>query len=413
MKREGFKLLRLTRIKVLFIWILIVLGLYGIFGNWINKEIQRLFSKELLKPPKTPETQETIHLIAVSCGRPDHNGVRDLSKPMDQTITMLKSAAMFARSALHMHIFTEEDMMTLFSNEIASWPDRILLKVKYTVYALDYDKYIKKSLAEEWKRWYKPCGSYRLFTPLILKETTSAAIYADSDVVFIKPINELWAYLKEMKSHEVVAISPTAGHPLGGSKDNEYFISHPTGLFQINSGIMVMNFTRMLNTKWFLYRDIQDDHAEPLNYGSELLMKYYNRFKDVAEHDQKLLNIMFHYNPAIIKQLPCSWNFKNNFCRDESNICHDAELKGGAGAVHGIESSFFGTGNPTFRALYETFLRYNFESDWNEKILETFLRQLKATATGTFCETKASIIIEPLRKTLKDAEAFYEGLNIN
>ena len=33
-----------------------------------------------------------------------------------------------------------------------------------------------------------------------------------------------------------MAIAPTAGHALGGSRFNENFIQHDTGLFQINSG---------------------------------------------------------------------------------------------------------------------------------------------------------------------------------
>lgn len=72
---------------------------------------------------------------------------------------------------------------------------------------------------------------------MILKGKVDAAIYSDSDVVFVKPIDELWSYFHLMDKHQVAAISPTAGHPLGGSSTNENFISHPSGLFQINSGV--------------------------------------------------------------------------------------------------------------------------------------------------------------------------------
>ena len=61
---------------------------------------------------------------------------------------------------------------------------------------------------------------------------------------------------------------------------------------------------------------------------------------------------MFHFNPHLLHQLECSWNFKNNFCTDAGNVCAHAE-EHGAGAVHGITSAFFGDVNPTFRALYE------------------------------------------------------------
>jgi len=42
--------------------------------------------------------------------------------------------------------------------------------------------------------------------------------------------------MKSFKETEVMAIAPTAGHALGGSRFNENFIQHDTGLFQINSG---------------------------------------------------------------------------------------------------------------------------------------------------------------------------------
>lgn len=56
---------------------------------------------------------------------------------------------------------------------------------------------------------------------------------------------------------------------------------------------MLMNFTRMLNADWKI-----PDIDYPNKYGTELLLSYYNKFKDSAEHDQKLLNIIFHHNPG-------------------------------------------------------------------------------------------------------------------
>ena len=81
---------------------------------------------------------------------------------------------------------------------------------------------------------------------MILEDVTSAAIYSDSDVIFVKPIDELWAQMKHFDKRHVVAISPTAGHPLGGSEFNENFIPHDSGLFQINSGVSVVVSRLML-----------------------------------------------------------------------------------------------------------------------------------------------------------------------
>ena len=77
---------------------------------------------------------------------------------------------------------------------------------------------------------------------MILEDIATAAIYSDSDVIFVKSIDGLWAQLKQFTLRQVAAISPTADHPLGGSKDNENFIFHKSGLFQINTGVRFIVF---------------------------------------------------------------------------------------------------------------------------------------------------------------------------
>lgn len=69
-------------------------------------------------------------------------------------------------------------------------------------------------------------------------------------------------------------------------------------LFQV----MVMNLSRMLSYDWLLYHDEsgseKKEKVQRLKYGVDLLLKYYSKYKTTAEHDQKLLNIMFHFNPG-------------------------------------------------------------------------------------------------------------------
>lgn len=364
----------------------------------------KAFGKEVKN--EVPKKQETMHVMTVSCGRPNYQGIKDIKKPLDQSLTMIKSAALFARQRLHIHIFTEEDMVPLFQGELDSWPDSVKDRVEWSINKIDYSQ-LPQDLIEEWKRWYKPCGSFRLLTPMLLgdKGITDAAIYADSDVVFVKPIDELWNKLKEFKPREVMAIAPTAGHALGGSRYNENFILHDTGLFQINSGVMLMNFTKILNGDWSLSYDEQgrEKPGSPKKYGSELLLAYYRKYKDRAEHDQKLLNIMFHFNPDMLKQLECSWNFKNNFCMDDGNVCKHAE-EHGAGAVHGITSAFFGDVNPTFRSLYEAFLMYNWDHDLHENLMDPFRNGVQRKASGTYCGTKYNLLATPLEKSIKDTK---------
>ncbi|XP_039259898.2 glucoside xylosyltransferase 1-like [Styela clava] len=355
---------------------------------------------------------ETMHLAVVSCGRPGYIGIKDFSKPLDQSLTMIKSASMFAKSPLHIHIFTEDEIKGLFEEEIKSWPIKVQARVKYSIYSADYSNQLPEELINEWKRWYKPCGSFRLFLPMILKNITDAAIYCDSDVVFVKPIDELWKQLKLMNERHVAGISSTSGHPISVPKSNEKFISDSNGkMFQINSGVMVLNFTRILRADWKMFHDVDDLTVSTSKYGADLLLNFYRKYKDEAEHDQKLLNIMFHFNSDLLYQLPCSWNFKNNFCTDDGNICDDAETNG-AGAVHGISGSFFGDSNPTFKGLYEFFLMYKLGQDPEKKLYRRYLSFLGAFASKTYCGKKSRIITESLGKSVKEVDFITPDIDV-
>ena len=60
-----------------------------------------------------------------------------------------------------------------------------------------------------------------------------------------------------------------------------------------------MNFTRMLSFDWLPpHEETSYEKVARQKYGVELLLVYYKRYRESAEHDQKLLNIMFHFNPG-------------------------------------------------------------------------------------------------------------------
>lgn len=68
-----------------------------------------------------------------------------------------------------------------------------------------------------------------------------------------------------------------------------------------------MNLKRIASEDWQMpsggrLRSISDDKERQscMKYTSDFLLKYYFMFKHKAEHDQKLLNIIFHYNPSKI-----------------------------------------------------------------------------------------------------------------
>ena len=67
----------------------------------------------------------------------------------------------------------------LFVGELDSWPDSVKDRVEWSINKIDYSQ-LPQDLIEEWKRWYKPCGSFRLLTPMLLGDKVTLSSYHTS-----------------------------------------------------------------------------------------------------------------------------------------------------------------------------------------------------------------------------------------
>lgn len=83
---------------------------------------------------------------------------------------------------------------------------------------------------------------------LILTEVDSL-LYVDTDIIFLQPVEELWALLSHFNASQLAAMAPEHEEPRIGWYNR--FARHPYyGKTGINSGIMLMNMTR-LREKFF------------------------------------------------------------------------------------------------------------------------------------------------------------------
>lgn len=81
---------------------------------------------------------------------------------------------------------------------------------------------------------------------LILKDVDSI-VYVDSDIVFLQPVDQLWAFLSAFNSSQLAAMAPEHEEPRIAWYSR--FARHPFyGTMGINSGVMLMNMTRMRST---------------------------------------------------------------------------------------------------------------------------------------------------------------------
>lgn len=78
---------------------------------------------------------------------------------------------------------------------------------------------------------------------LILKDVDSI-VYVDSDILFLQPMDDLWAFLSKFTPSQLAAMAPEHEEPRIAWYSR--FARHPFyGRTGVNSGVMLMNMTRM------------------------------------------------------------------------------------------------------------------------------------------------------------------------
>ncbi|KAH0616610.1 hypothetical protein JD844_027858 [Phrynosoma platyrhinos] len=165
-------------------------------------------------------------------------------------------------------------------------------KFNYTLYPISFPT----ENAAEWKKLFKPCASQRLFLPLILSDVDSL-LYVDTDILFLRPVDDIWSFLKKFNSSQIAAMAPEHEEPRIGWYNR--FARHPYyGKTGINSGVMLMNMTR-IRRKYF-----KNDMTTVRLRWEQILMPLLKKYKlNITWGDQDLLNIMFFHNP--VKMLIC------------------------------------------------------------------------------------------------------------
>ncbi|XP_064347851.1 glucoside xylosyltransferase 1 isoform X6 [Camelus dromedarius] len=318
-----------------------------------------------------------MHLAVVACG-----------ERLQETVTMLKSALIFSIKPLQVHIFAEDQLHDSFKGILDSWS--FLQTFNYSLYPITFPS----ENAVEWKKLFKPCASQRLFLPLILKDVDSL-LYVDTDILFLRPIDDIWSLLKKFNSTQIAAMAPEHEEPRIGWYNR--FARHPYyGKTGVNSGVMLMNMTRM-RRKYFK----NDMTAVRLRWG-DILMPLLKKYKlNITWGDQDLLNIIFFHNPESLFVFPCQWNYRPDHCIYGSN-CREAEEEG-IFILHGNRGVYHDDKQPAFRAVYEA-LRNVFKRHYSEK--EFRLHQIANEAHGIVCARKGcsgrSLMLGSSKEAAKD-----------
>ena len=166
---------------MIFTTILILLIVYHLINMDLDGLIDSIFEFDyddegaVGTSPAGPATlshpTQIIQLAVVACKGPKKDSV-------SEALNMLKSAILFTQAKLHIHIFTDVDLE--FKEAIHDWPSEARSRFEYTLHGINYP--LDPEEIHEYRDWWGPCASFRLFLPEVLKNEDSI-IYVDSDVL--------------------------------------------------------------------------------------------------------------------------------------------------------------------------------------------------------------------------------------
>ncbi|XP_041366590.1 glucoside xylosyltransferase 2-like isoform X2 [Gigantopelta aegis] len=312
-----------------------------------------------------------LHLAVVACG-----------DRRDESLVLLKSAVLFTKKKLIFHIFAEKELQTGFRDQFQFWPDEVKHRIEYFIYDISFPR---GSKTDEWKKLFKPCASQRLFIPLLLTDIDSL-LYVDTDILFLSPLDEVWEHFSKFNSTQLASLAPEHEDAAAGWYNR--FARHPFyGKLGLNSGVMLMNLTRLRASTWL---------PSLIAYFKEYALK-------ITWGDQDLINIYFYYHPDELYVWPCEWNYRPDHCMYMS-VCRNAEATG-AYILHGCRRVFLNDKQPAFRAVYNAFRDHWFGADIESSLLSTVKKNLEPVFTSP-CGKYPHIFTKQIEKYIKTQKTF-------
>ncbi|KAK8772251.1 hypothetical protein V5799_024505 [Amblyomma americanum] len=209
-----------------------------------------------------------------------------------------------------------------------------------------------------------------------------AVLYADTDVVFIHPVEDFWRMFYAMNEWQMAGMAPETE-----SFTENYYLNkalHPfVRPFALNAGLLLMNLTRMRA------------------FGMEgRVLKLRKEFQGrIPWADQDLLNIVFARYPQGIFTFTCRWNFRFEHCLG-SAICTD----GPVAVMHGARRQVLDRLEPAYMALHEAMLQYNLGESLVERFIEPLNKSLSnANVTGCTMEFSSQLYLWRLSASRVDS----------
>jgi len=277
-------------------------------------------------------------------------GGHSVERQVRQAKVLLKSAVLFSRKRLHFHVIADStNLFKRLVNQTVGWPDGFKKKIRFTMHDVWYPEG-----KEGMRLMFRACATERLFVPEMFP-AMDKAVYIDTDVIFMRPPEDLWSFFDDFSSSHIAAMARGSGVFYRSEKNKVPYY----GENGLNAGVMLMHLDRMRAIPgWWLGATIaiHDEYKERLKLA-----------------DQDILNILFSSYPEKLYDLPCEWNYYH--CRHGFNDCHGAQ-QNGVSILHGNALSFVRGNEMKLQTIFELFDEFQLGQDSIEHLYTQIVANL-------------------------------------
>lgn len=358
----------MKKIKLLIMLILSCLTIIYMFSKLLNASNNRLINpvpvKLQLEVNNNSNPMERVVISFVVC-----------DSRLEESLNVVKSVLLFTRVLVHFVIFSDDNLLSELNTKLNKWKVLTKSQLSFELHKINFPD----SHKQDWLNLFSKCAAQRLFIPTLIPHI-DAMIYVDTDTLFLGPAESLWAYFKKFNDTQISAMAYEDDNP--NVSWYPRFAKHPFyEKYGLNSGVMLMNLTRMRHFGWV-------DYVTPIMLKWKLYIPW---------GDQDIINIIFHYHANAVYVLSCRFNYRSDQCM-YGDACADATSRG-VFLLHGSRKAFHNDKQPTFKAVYRAIDEYNFKMDSPKILVENmrkYLSQEFVSNCGSITEALLKVPLETL-----------------
>ncbi|XP_032521089.2 glucoside xylosyltransferase 1 [Danaus plexippus] len=291
----------------------------------------------------------------------------------NESLNVIKSVLIFTKTPTHFVIFSDDKLEHKFNETLTKW--KAILRDQFD-FELQKIKF-PKAHEEDWMNLFSKCAAQRLFIPNLITHIDSM-MYVDTDTLFLGPADRLWEVFYKMNRTQISAMALEDDNP--NISWYPRFAKHPFyGKYGLNSGVMLMNLTRMRDFGWV-------DYVTPIMLKWKLYIPW---------GDQDIINIIFHYHENAVYVMTCNYNYRSDQCV-YGDACEPASH--GVLVVHGSRGVFHNNKQPAFQAVYRAINEYEIGSDRMTVLtnLDKYLNEAPPSNCGNMKDSLLKLPIDTL-----------------